>query len=102
MPKRPAANRPNRSVSLPDSPFTAAQWNSLLETLNLSPQQARIADLIFRGLKDKEIAAQLGISFSTVRTYLDRIFASLGVSDRSGLMIHVFKIYNRNGHAKHS
>jgi len=79
-----------REQTLRPSPFHPAEWDRLTETLGLSPQQARIVELILRGAGDKQIAAALGLSKHTVRTYLNRIFSRLGVSDRLELVIHVF------------
>jgi len=60
--------------------------------LALSPQQIRIVELLLRNKQDKEIAAELGLSFPTVRTYLRRIFDRVGVEDRTGLVLHVFAL----------
>ncbi|MHB8613350.1 MAG: response regulator transcription factor [Candidatus Dormibacteraceae bacterium] len=42
--------------------------------LRASPRQRDILDLASRGLTDKEIAAQLGLSVHTVRTHLGRVY----------------------------
>ena len=44
-------------------------------------------------ITDNEIAATLGLSFSTVRTYLDRVFERSGVSDRMHLVLRIFSIH---------
>jgi len=41
--------------------------------------------MIADDLSDKEIAYRLGVEVSTIRTYLNRIFAKLGVRRRSGV-----------------
>lgn len=51
----------------------------------LSQRERVVAGLVSLGLTDKEIARQLMIELSTVRTYLKRIFVKLGVSRRSGI-----------------
>ncbi len=48
----------------------------------LPPSLAQVADRVARGLSDKEIAADLGLPLSTVRTYVQRIYARLGVHNR--------------------
>lgn len=83
----------NRAHRLRRSPLTAAEWNYAVKTLGPSPQQAKIVELILRGLKDKQIAAELELGFSTVRTYLDRIFMRLEVADRVELVLRVFTTY---------
>jgi len=72
-----------------------ATWQALAKQLALSPQQTRIVELILRGHQDKEIAAELSLSVPTVRTYLTRIFDRLGVTDRMGLVLHVFSLAQR-------
>jgi DNA-binding CsgD family transcriptional regulator len=42
--------------------------------LRLSPRQQSILALASRGMTDKEIAAQLGLSVHTVRTHLGRVY----------------------------
>lgn len=58
-----------------------------MASLRLPPRQADIVRLILQGKQDKEIAAALGLRRSTIRTYLARIFARLGVSDRVQLIL---------------
>jgi len=52
----------------------------------------RIVELILRGRQDKEIAEELGVSFSTVRTYLKRIFDRTEVNGRNGLILYIFAL----------
>ncbi len=49
----------------------------------LSPRQARICELAAGGEKDVAIAAHLGMSFSTCRSHWTKIFARLGVHNRT-------------------
>jgi len=78
------------SCTIPSSPLSVGEWEQVVQSLSLSPQQARIVDLILRGLKDKHIAEQLKLSIWTVRTHLNRIFARLDVDDRVELVVRVF------------
>ncbi|HEX9475215.1 MAG TPA: helix-turn-helix transcriptional regulator [Candidatus Dormibacteraeota bacterium] len=52
--------------------------------LQVPPRQSQILDLIAIGLADKEIAQRLGLSKRTVRTHIERFFASYGLHDRAG------------------
>jgi LuxR family maltose regulon positive regulatory protein/two-component system response regulator NreC len=52
----------------------------------VSPRQSQILDLIAAGHADKEIARRLGLSHRTVRTHLERLYASTGVHDRAGVV----------------
>lgn len=49
----------------------------------LSPREQEILRLLAQGLRNKEIAKLLGISDMTAQAHLKRIFAKLGVSDRT-------------------
>ncbi|MFT4193303.1 helix-turn-helix transcriptional regulator [Ottowia sp.] len=51
----------------------------------LSPRELAVARCVGRGLTDKQIARELGISAPSVRTYLRRVFAKLEVTRRSGI-----------------
>ena len=64
--------------------------------LQLSPQQATILGLIFRGHKDKQIASEMGLNRYTIRTYLKRVFDRVGVEDRMGLVLRVLAICVEN------
>jgi DNA-binding NarL/FixJ family response regulator len=51
----------------------------------LSRREAEIAQLAARGLSNREIAERLFVSVRTVEGHLHRLYAKLGVSDRSEL-----------------
>jgi DNA-binding CsgD family transcriptional regulator len=51
----------------------------------LSPREREVALCIARGLTNKEIARELGLSLPSVNTYLSRIFEKTGVRRRSAL-----------------
>ena len=51
----------------------------------LSRREAEIAQLASRGLSNREIAERLFVSVRTVEGHLHRLYAKLGVSDRSEL-----------------
>jgi two-component system nitrate/nitrite response regulator NarL len=62
----------------------------------LSARERQIIGLIGHGLKNKQIAAQLCISETTVRHHLTSIFSKLDVSDRLELLVYA----HRSGLAK--
>src|SRR5690348_5097075 len=61
------------------------QWDRIVQSLDLSPQQGRIAALILEGKGDKQIASEMGVRFGTVRTYLSRAFERTRTSGRAEL-----------------
>ncbi len=50
--------------------------------LALSKREREVVMLVVDGLSDKEIARQLNVSYTTVRTHLDRAYEKLGVGNR--------------------
>jgi DNA-binding NarL/FixJ family response regulator len=57
---------------------------------NLTAREREVIALIAEGLKNKQIAARLFISETTVTHHLSSIFSKLGVSDRLELVIYAF------------
>jgi DNA-binding CsgD family transcriptional regulator len=52
---------------------------------SLTAREVEIARLVARGCTDRDIARILGISFSTVRTHVNRCFEKLGCANRAEL-----------------
>ena len=52
----------------------------------LSPRQREIATLVARGLSNKEVARELGLSDGTVKIHLHTIFQKLGAKRRHSLV----------------
>ena len=57
----------------------------------LSPREHEIAEMIGRGLPNKTIAANLGISSWTVSTHLRRMFAKFRVNSRAALVAKILE-----------
>ena len=51
-------------------------------TLELTPRQFEILDLMSQGLTNKEIARRIGLSDGTIRAHVAAIFRNLGVRNR--------------------
>jgi len=49
----------------------------------LTPREVQVTEQIGRGLRNKEIAVELGISEETVQVHVKSILAKLGVNDRT-------------------
>jgi DNA-binding NarL/FixJ family response regulator len=61
--------------------------------LALTPRQSQVLKALFDGRSDKEISADLDMSFSTVRSHLDKLYTRFQVKDRTALVLHVFREY---------
>jgi len=63
----------------------------LAETLTrgtpLAPRERQLIGFVRKGLRNREIAEQLGITEGTVKVYLHSLFEKLGVSSRTELAI---------------
>lgn len=57
--------------------------NDPVRKTSFTPRQAEIVDLVASGMADKEIARQLGISVSTIRTHLQRLYREIGARNRA-------------------
>lgn len=54
----------------------------------LTPSEQRVVALVGEGMKNREIAQQLGLTEHTVSNYMYRIFDKLGVSNRLELLLY--------------
>lgn len=72
--------------------MSAEEWDRIVTAMRLTPQQARVVLLILRGLRDKQIAGELNLSVSTVRTHLRQLFKANYISDRVELVLKVVAI----------
>jgi DNA-binding NarL/FixJ family response regulator len=51
--------------------------------LRVTNRQRQILDLAVRGLTDKEIAADLSVAVSTIRTHLERFYRENGLRNKT-------------------
>lgn len=82
-----ARARAAAGMTAPAGPHTALISEGVLK--KLTARERQVVELIVEGLLDKEIAYRLGISYTTVRTHIDRSFQKLEVSSRSKLIRRV-------------
>jgi two-component system, NarL family, invasion response regulator UvrY len=57
----------------------------------LTPREGEIVALIGSGMQIKQVAAELGISVSSVNTYRNRIFRKMGLSSNAALIRYALK-----------
>jgi DNA-binding NarL/FixJ family response regulator len=68
-----------------------AATNSLIHAIHLTPREGHLVELLTQGLKNKEIAYQLGITEGTVKVYLSKLFQKVGAKDRFDLALSGLK-----------
>ena len=56
-------------------------------TMSLTPRQKQVMSMLRKGLSNKEIGTAIGISQSTVKFHMAKIFDKLGVNDRRAILL---------------
>jgi DNA-binding CsgD family transcriptional regulator len=75
---------------LRERPRPGAQ--ELLERLGLSAREAEVVSWLVQGKSNPEIARILGIAPRTVHKHLERIYAHLGVENRTAAVVHILDV----------
>jgi DNA-binding NarL/FixJ family response regulator len=65
--------------------------DSAIALLNLTPQMRRVLDLVARGMSNAEIASELTLEVSTVKSHVSRLLSRLGVSNRERLIAFAWR-----------
>lgn len=80
--------------------LTRNEWQSVGTKLGLSRRELEVVQGIFIGKKVSTIAMDMKLSFGTVKTYVQRIYRKLQVSDQRELTLVVVRASSRwQGHA---
>lgn len=77
------------SRSIP--PDVAAKLESRARSRLLTPREMQVLDLLGRGMRNKEVAAELGISQDTARAHIKSILAKLNVHDRTAALAEALR-----------
>ena len=83
-------------LGLVEPAFIAALRRARPASAALSPREREVAQAVQRGLTDKQIARELGLSVSSVRTYLGRLFDKTGATRRAGLAQSLARVRTRS------
>jgi DNA-binding NarL/FixJ family response regulator len=70
----------------------AEQRRARAGQFGLTAREMDVLDLLGRGYRNREIAESLGLSQSTVKTHVARIFKRLDVSDRTDAVVTAFRL----------
>lgn len=86
---------PNGSRSMDDLMplFSLQEWWTIANRLDLSPRELQLVQGVCDGLDEPGMAARLDISTHTVRSHFERMYRKLGVTNRSGMLLRVFRTY---------
>lgn len=74
-----------------ESLFREPPGRNLYRRSELTPREQQVVELVEQGLKNKEIARELGIRPGTVKIHLKHIFEKTGVRGRYGLALSGMK-----------
>jgi len=66
------------------------QLSPAMSALQLTPREWQVAELLRAGFSNKEVASQLGVGLSTVKTHLINLFRKAAVSNRTELVAILF------------
>ena len=62
---------------------------------SLTPRECELIELVRQGLRNRDIAAQLGVTEGTVKVYLHAIFDKVGVDNRTELAMRAGELLGR-------
>ena len=60
---------------------------------SLTPRERQVAEAIARGLSNRQIAVEFGISTETVKRHLASIYSKLALPGRVALAVHIVRTH---------
>lgn len=75
------------AVSESHSPISSHEQSIADGLARLTQQQFRVAGMVYQGLLNKQIAAELNITEATVKAHMTEIFKKLGVNSRTQVVL---------------
>ena len=78
-----------KGLQLPDD----AQWLCIREDLSLSLRELEVVRHIFEGRTLSEVASAMRLALGTVKTYSQRVYRKLGVSNQRELILAVLNVH---------
>lgn len=82
-------NELQRKICLND---ISSKRSDVLQNFNLSRRETEVAEHVFKGLKNSEIAKKLFVSEVTVKKHIQKIYTKLGVRNRTSMMNKIMEI----------
>ncbi len=75
--------------------FSEPEWEEIIGALSIPHRQSQVVRNILKGYSDTQIANEMEISVSTVRTHISRLFEKFEIQDRHELLLHVFRTFRK-------
>ena len=72
-------------------PDVAAKLEARVSRRLVTAREMQVLELLARGMRNKEVAAELGISEDTARAHIKSIFAKLNVHDRTAALAEALR-----------
>jgi DNA-binding CsgD family transcriptional regulator len=84
------------TVSFNDQPLLLARLDTASKAFSLSPAQHRLASALVEGIHLTVVAEREGVSLSTAKTQLQRVFDKVGVRTQPALVRALLAVTERN------
>jgi DNA-binding CsgD family transcriptional regulator len=63
------------------------RWKYLQNKFELTPRERQIAELVCRGMRNEDIAKELGISSGTAKTHIRNIYRKVHVKSKISMLL---------------